>query len=150
MNGIIKFIIVVLSFLIVGAIISSIEPKNVSAPVGIFLAILALIIPIAITAVTNNKVDEGIEKIKNDIAEKKEFREQRENIEIDIKNYKETKHSLRYISDEQLKNNYQALLLKEENIERLAVEEEMVDRGFIGYSPMHDKLNKIKLKYPNK
>jgi len=61
-----------------------------------------------------------------------------------IENY-ETKNSIKYLSNQTLLGKYSYFKDNEiENIERMAVEEELVERGLIDFSPMHEKLNKLK------
>lgn len=81
----------------------------------------------------------------NYVNEQKETIETNRKIKSDLSNYQETKNSFTYFSDKKLlellteyKNE------KIENLERLALEEELVKRKLIESSDMHEKLFNIK------
>ena len=62
--------------------------------------------------------------------------------------YQEAKNSFKYFSDESLKSIYEEFKSSQtESMERLALEEIMVEKGLISHSPMHEKLHSIKKKF---
>jgi hypothetical protein len=86
----------------------------------------------------------------NDTEYIKEIQDQKElrsKVENDLNNYQELKNSFNYFSDERLLAIYKKFQLEHiENLERLALEEELVKRRLIKNSPMHEKLYSIKNK----
>ncbi len=66
-------------------------------------------------------------------------------IKSDLDEYHELKKSFKYFSEESLLNLHDNLKSENiENLERLALEEELVERGLIKSSPMHEKLYHLK------
>lgn len=62
--------------------------------------------------------------------------------------YQDAKNRFKYLSDEYLKSKYEEYQTTgEEDVILLAIEEELVERGIINYSPMHEKLDLLKHKY---
>ncbi|MCK6640973.1 MAG: hypothetical protein L6Q81_12900 [Bacteroidia bacterium] len=81
------------------------------------------------------------------VKEHVEQKEQVRRVKSDLVSYQESKNSFKYFSNEKLLEMYhQFQNNKQENLDRLALEEELVDRGLIENSPMHEKLYMIKKK----
>ncbi len=89
-------------------------------------------------------VDSKVDSLKKKYTGRKETLKNKKIVEADLLEYHSTKNSIRYISNEQLKEIYEKLVTsKTEDMKRLAVEEELVDRKLIPFSPMHEKLQKL-------
>lgn len=79
-----------------------------------------------------------IEDIKEEKALTKEVKKQRDE-------YLQAKHTFKYMSNEKLFGLYQESLMRgDANMERLALEEALVERGVIENSPMHEKMYHLK------
>lgn len=87
----------------------------------------------------------------NDSEYVKEIQDQKElnrKVKNDLENYQETKNSFKYFSNERLLVLYKQFQSDgSENLERLALEEELVERGLIENSPMHEKMYLLKKKF---
>lgn len=69
-------------------------------------------------------------------------------VKNDLENYHETKKTFKYFSNERLIETYKQFQEDvTENLERLALEEELVNRGLIESSPMHEKMYILKKKF---
>lgn len=69
-------------------------------------------------------------------------------LEEELKSYQETKNSFKYFSDNRLLSLYKQFQQDgDENLERLALEEELVERRLIENSQMHEKLYLMKRRY---
>jgi len=107
---------------------------------GFFLgALLGFVISLIIDLLGNSKIiHQGIHEIK----EKKELKT---NLRNSMNEYNEARESYQYLSNETLLSKYSSYIKDDANdMKRLALEEELVKRKLIEYSPMHEKLDKIK------
>jgi hypothetical protein len=67
-----------------------------------------------------------------------------------LKLYVDSKHQLQYLSKDSLLQLYEDYKIQgKEDMKRLALEEILVEKGIIDYSPMHEKLNKISNRFFN-
>ncbi len=92
-----------------------------------------------------NKAKKGIEKKIN---EKIEQNQLKNHIKDNQLKYNEAKNNFHYFSNDKLIELYEKFSGRElnEDVEQLALEEELVKRGLIDHSPMHEKLYLIKKK----
>ena len=111
-----------------------------SSVVGIIaLVCIVIFVPISISAwlAYKRKSEEVIKKV----VEKKHNNQLVNEVKNDLQKYQSYKHSYSHCSNEFLKAQHSVLLDKKiEDMEMLAIEEEMVQRGFLTTSPMHEKL----------
>ena len=86
--------------------------------------------------------------IENNIQRKKNLIVVKQNVKKELLKYQNAKNSFRYFSSEKLMSLYHDYKKdKIENMERLALEETMVEKGLLGYSEMHEKLHIIKKRF---
>ncbi len=112
---------------------------------GFFLgAILGFILSLIIDSIGNSKkINESVSLYK----EKKIFKE---NHIKSMSEYNEAKESFQYLSNETLLSKYDNYMKENTNdMTRLALEEELVKRKLIAYSPMHEKMENIKKNIKN-
>jgi hypothetical protein len=82
------------------------------------------------------------EKIEIEIRNKKELEIMTKKVQYDIAKYQNAKNSFKYFSNEKLASIYKELEEKGiEDMERLALEEIMVEKGLLTHSKMHEKLH---------
>ena len=104
-----------------------------------------------VVAYSEDFVDKKVDSLKKNNIDRKETLQNRKIVEADLLKYQSTKNAIKYISNEQLKEIYEKLVAsKTEDMKRLAVEEELVDRKIIPFSPMHEKLQKLKQLFNSK
>ena len=88
------------------------------------------------------------EDLINSRQEKKEIEEIKNQTRQNIITHKEAKSSFSYFSDERLLNLYDISIKSgKEDMERLALEEVLVERKLISHSPMHEKMHLLKQKF---
>lgn len=86
-----------------------------------------------------------VQKVAKNIEEQKTERELNRNVQNSLNAYKDSVHSFQYLSNQTLLDKFQNEQQdKDDNMVRLALEEEMVKRGLIEYSPTHEKIDKLK------
>lgn len=86
-----------------------------------------------------------VKKVAENIENQKAEREINRNVLNSMTNYKDAVHRFQYLSNQTLLEKFQNEETNEvDHMERLALEEEMVKRGLIEFSPMHEQLEKIK------
>jgi len=84
-------------------------------------------------------------KLNENIQSHKAEQELNKNIRSSMKVYNDAVHRFQFLSDDTLKKKFETRdPEKIDNMEQLALEEEMVKRGLLDYSPMHEKLEKMK------
>jgi hypothetical protein len=107
---------------------------------GFFLgALLGFIVSLIIDAIGNSKT------INENVSAYKEKKKYKENHIKSMTEYNEAKESFQYLSNETLLTKYDNYLKNNINdMTRLALEEELVKRNVIEYSPMHEKMENIK------
>lgn len=118
-----------------------------SGVVGI-IALILIVIFGAIALTASEKFKEKSAEVNLKIAKEKEQTQIINQTKKDLNEYQSYKHSYSLCSDNFLISNYKKL--KDDNIENmetLACEEEMVKRGLLDYSPMHEKLLIIKRQF---
>ena len=119
-----------------------------SSVVGIIALIIIVVVFPGIAITTSQKAKEKGEQIKNKIAEQRETTQIVNQTKQDLQDYQSFKHSYSLCSDNFLITNYRKLRdTSTENMETLAIEEEMVKRGLLDHSPMHEKLLMIKKQF---
>jgi hypothetical protein len=137
--SVIVFFILMLIMIGIATNIESME--NAPFIIGLIVVLLVIYIPIAIAKKTPDIYDKTKEIINDRIYLSKETKE----IKFSLNLYDEAKKSYRYLSDDTLKAKYETYNNTQVNdMERLALEEELVERKLIPYSPMHEKIQKIK------
>jgi len=123
-------------------------PQDGAAPLFIFIIIISVVVALTfyVTDSASNKLKDISEKNKLKSKVRADQKELEENMRSNIEEYKEFKNSFQYFSDDSLKRIYQKYLNGEKNsdLEQLALEEEMVKRKLLKYSPMHEKLYHLK------
>ena len=78
------------------------------------------------------------------IGEIKQEKELIQQTKDSLKDYNDAKQRFQYLSNETLLEKFQKYVsLEVSDMERLALEEELVERGVLTHSPMHEKLDKI-------
>jgi hypothetical protein len=85
-----------------------------------------------------------VQNISKTIENQKMDKELRSGVQNSMKNYQNSSHHFQFLSDETLLSKYQknqSNMLTE--MDRLALEEELVKRGLIKFSPTHEKIEKI-------
>lgn len=86
-----------------------------------------------------------VQNISQKIEEIKQEKELVQNTKNSINEYNDAKHRFQYLSDETLFEKFQSYVEDDiSDVERLALEEELVKRGILTHSPMYEKLEKIK------
>lgn len=86
-----------------------------------------------------------VKKLAQSIEQNKVDSDINRSIQNSMNNYKDAAHRFQYLSNETLMEKFENEQVNEaDNMERLALEEEMVKRRLIDYSPMHEKLEKLK------
>ena len=109
--------------------------------IGLIVVMLVVFVPLAIA----KKTPEIYDKTKEVINERIDLAKKSKEIELSMNIYDEAKKTFRYLSDDTLKEKYETYNNSKTNdMERLALEEELVERKLIPYSPMHEKIQKIK------
>ncbi len=104
-------------------------------------ALIGLLIGYIIDKIISSDTAKNVSKT---IQEQKDNHKLNKNIRQSMNVYKDAKHRFQFLSDETLMEKFSNEKPEDvDNMERLALEEEMVRRGQIKYSPMHEKLDKI-------
>lgn len=108
-----------------------------------FVIVMAIVS--TLISVGADKSKEVTRNIKIKMDQKKQENSLNENIKMSMREYKESKNSFQYFSDNRLLNIYEQFQngTKNSNMEQLALEEELVKRKLIDHSPMHEKLYAI-------
>lgn len=146
-----KFIIIFICSIALGALIvgllQNILPTDGVAPLIIALLIFltSFMLVFFIVEIFSEKSKKVTENIKVKIKQKKQEDRLNKNIKMNIREYQESKNSFQYFSDNKLLNIYEQFEndLKNSNMEQLALEEELVKRKLIDYSPLHEKIYAI-------
>lgn len=88
-----------------------------------------------------------VNKVDNYIEEEKEKKEIKSIVNAEINEYKKAKNSFQFFSDEKLMELYEKNIKeKNEDSEMLALEEELIKRGKIDHSTMHEKIYNLRKK----
>jgi len=123
--------------------------------IGVFFVVLisAAVWGVIVYAIVSRLYSAVHESKFADIIRQKQVEEQQKQELLRISNTNTEKHQVarntfKYLSDTKLTSIYEDYLDKEEeNMERLALEEILVERGIIENSPMHEKLFLMKNKH---
>ena len=76
--------------------------------------------------------------------------EQQKRYDDNLKLYVDSKHQFQYLSKDSLLQLYEEYKIQgKDDMKRLALEEILVEKGIIDYSPMHEKSNNISKKFFN-
>jgi len=139
-----KIIIWIIVFVIVFSIIAYIANTEESIDkipaAGLVLLILAIVISVYLAS----KSEKIYDNAKTKIVEIKEENKIVNTVKNDLNNYSEARASFKYLSSATLLEKYSNYKENEvENMERLALEEELVERKLIDFSSMHEKMNRI-------
>ena len=120
---------------------------NIPTFMNAIIMLVVFISPYFIGKILWSKGTEAIHKVSNQINEYKETQELVNSTKLSLSEYQDAKSRIKYISDELLLEKYNVYLeSNSEDMNRLALEEELVDRKFLSHSPMHEKLERIKSK----
>ncbi|HZK06917.1 MAG TPA: hypothetical protein VFC92_01835 [Bacteroidales bacterium] len=85
-----------------------------------------------------------VQNMTQKIGEIKQEKELIQQTKDSLKDYNDAKQRFQYLSNETLLEKFQKYVsLEVSDMERLALEEELVERGVLTHSPMHEKLDKI-------
>jgi predicted PurR-regulated permease PerM len=108
-----------------------------------FVIVMAVVF--TLVSVGADKSKEVAKNLKDKFEQKKQENLLNENIKMSMREYQESKNSFQYFSDNKLLNIYEEFQnsTKHSNMEQLALEEELVKRKLIDFSPMHEKLYAI-------
>ena len=133
----------ILGFLISVIATSDSENFGMYVLIGIFSGCFwGLLIGVFIDSILESKFANAI---SNKIENIKEEKELSKITQKSIQEYNAAKHRFQYLSDETLGSKLKELrLIKGSEMQQLALEEEMVRRGLLSHSPMHEKLDIIK------
>lgn len=86
-----------------------------------------------------------VQNISQKIEEVKQEKEIVQQTKNSLNEYNDAKHRFQYLSEETLVEKYKSYVTDDiTDMQRLALEEELVKRGKLSHSPMHEKLEKIK------
>lgn len=86
-----------------------------------------------------------VQNISQKIEESKQEQEILKQTRHSLNEYNDAKHRFQYLSDETLIDKFKTFVDEDiTDMQRLALEEELVKRGILKHSPMHEKLEKIK------
>jgi hypothetical protein len=108
-------------------------------------AFLGWILGLIIDSIRKSK---AMKVLHNKVNEAKEQRRTNQLTKAALEEYQDAKNRFQYLSAETLKEKYKAYTTMEEtDMIRLALEEELVRRGIIEYSPMHEKIENIRKKH---
>ncbi len=114
---------------------------------GLFLGILMLSFFVTDKAVdgANKAKDVIVEKVSEKIV----INQIRKLTNLELKKYNEARRSFQFFSSEVLITLFTANMQNDicPDIEQLALEEEMVKRGLLDHSPMHEKLYRLKKEF---
>ena len=89
-----------------------------------------------------------LKTIEDKIEEFKENQSVVEQTKISLAEYSDAKNRFQYLSNETLTEKFKSYVDQDKSdMTRLALEEELVRRGILDHSPMHEKLDKIKSKF---
>ena len=113
---------------------------------GIFIVFVVFFIISKFLLLEINKTT-IVKKINTEIENKKELNNLNKHIQNEMNIYNEAKNSYKYFSNEKLIEIYTEYNENNvEDVELLALEEIMVEKGLIAHSKMHEKLYSIKNK----
>lgn len=86
-----------------------------------------------------------VQNISQKIEESKQEQELIKQTKQSLNEYNDAKHRFQFLSDETLIEKFKSYVDEDiTDMQRLALEEELVKRGLLKHSPMHEKLEKIK------
>lgn len=128
-----------IAFFLLVSVITSFDGEG-----GPFIGFILLVAVAFGTVVLGRYIFKGAEKAKDKAKEKVQEYQKDKDIKQNISNYESAKDRFKYVSDDLLEDRYNKMESEGvENMERLALEEEMVDRGILEYSFMHEKFENI-------
>jgi uncharacterized protein YpmS len=145
-----KIISVIAAILFMLFLLFNVNPTKDSAGIWLLIIFSSLvwggIVYAIVSSIYSSASKSKIAKdIQQKIADSNEQKELRRVVNNDIREYQKAKNSYKYLSNSSLISIYKDFLNKGiENMERLALEEVMVDKGILENSPMHEKLYLIK------
>ena len=150
MKTVIFVVVCLASFLALVGIVTSIIPENMrysgalAAPV-MFIVFLG---PIGIAAWAVSHYDKSAAAVKKTLNHVSDEVRSKQEIRNSVAEFEDVRNEVKYISDETLLKDYEAMLKEQkESMRRLALEEELVKRKLIEYSPMHEKIYAIRKKF---
>ena len=131
-----------LTFIVLVGFLQENLPGGVAFLLTFVVAILAMIFVINTIDTAPEKIGEFTDEKSKEIAENKKIKA---TLQKDLNQYQNSRNSFRYLSNDKFFEIYHSYLIEEkENLERLALEEELVERKLIAHSPMHEKLYHLK------
>ncbi|RTL59559.1 MAG: hypothetical protein EKK37_07265 [Sphingobacteriales bacterium] len=132
------------------AIVTNMDKETIDdLPVwaNMLIVLVVFIAPFWLSKQIWNKGEQLTNNLSIQIKETIETKRAVQETQQSIQEYHDAKNRFRYLSNEALLNKYKEYQeTKQENMLRLALEEELVERKFITHSPMHDKLDAIMTK----
>lgn len=142
----------IISILVVFILIQ-IEPLkngNSSELIGVSGAFIILFFIIRFVLTLFYESEKG-KLIEQEIRNKKEIKEIKEALYNSLLEYENAKNSFKYFSNEKLLSIYSDMKEHDiQNMECLALEEIMVEKGLLSHSEMHEKLHMIKKQFNGK
>lgn len=150
MRGFIASAAFVATFIAFIAVLTSIDLDTREFPLGVTVvfAIVLIFVMIGASRFMSEKAvdvyDNTKEAAKKHAEETKGREEVRRLVAPAMQEYQDAARKYRYLSDETLLAEYEPYVSgRKEDMQRLALEEQLVERGLIPYSPMHEKLNAL-------
>jgi hypothetical protein len=144
---VISFIIGILIMVFIINVFKTSLPDNASAPlIAGVIFIISFTLALFIVDKFSEKSKEISDNIQAKLETKREMNELKSVIEKSNVEYLQYKNTFQYFSNEKLSSIYKEYNngLKKDDMELLALEEELVKRKLISHSPMHEKIYGIK------
>jgi predicted PurR-regulated permease PerM len=114
---------------------------------NMIIVLVVFIAPFWLSKIIWNKGEQLTNNISNQIKETVETKKVVQETQQSMQEYNEAKSRFKYLSNDVLLNKYKEYQEnKLEDMIRLALEEELVERKLITHSPMHNKLDAIMTK----
>jgi len=115
---------------------------EIMAAIGVINGVvLGLILGLIIDKIRESAAVAAITTKVNDIQEQQELVKRTKASSVE---YNEAKHRYQFLSNATLTEKFEEYKTADvSNMQRLALEEELVKRGVLEYSPMHEKLDKL-------
>ena len=142
-----------LYFLIWGgfvAIITNMDKDTISdLPVwaNMIIVLFVFLAPIWLSKVLWQKGEEITANVSSQIKEKIEIKQTAQATQQSLNEYADAKNRFKYLSNEALLTKYKQFQEeRKDDMIRLALEEELVERKLISHSPMHEKLEALMTK----
>lgn len=130
----------------IGPLMQGVMGESATAEVVIAITIICIVfvVPVYITNWTIKTSRAAQYSIPDKSSKYTKNKSNKKYVGISGSDYDNAKESFKHLSDHKLKDRYRQMCDGNGSVEKLALEEELVDRGVLDYSPMHEKLQSIK------